>query len=129
MSTESSAFDVGMSARRHVLGDEYVDRASSTSNPIASSFQRYLAEHCWAVSWADGTLTRRDRTLITLAVIAALGREEELELHIRAARANGIADEELFALIVHVGVYSGVLNAVAAHRGLQVVLTEGKDEG
>ena len=107
----------GASVREEVLGREYVARATAPRTPAHAELQRFVTEVAWG-TWARGVLERRDRSLLTLGITAALGRMEEFELHLRGATNNGISDEELDEVILHIGVYAGVPAALAARRAL-----------
>jgi 4-carboxymuconolactone decarboxylase len=111
--TEPSLYDRGMKVRREVLGDTHVDRSIANVTPLDSRFQRWITETAWGSVWADDTLDHRTRSLITVAILAALGREE-LELHLRASARTGVTDEELAQVLMHVAVYAGVPAANAA---------------
>jgi 4-carboxymuconolactone decarboxylase len=114
-------YDEGMRVRREVLGDEHVDRATATTTPMTAPFQEYVTRAAWGSVWARDGLDRRTRSAITLAVLAALGREHELALHVRAARRNGLSDEEIGEVFLHTAVYAG---APAANRALAIALAE-----
>lgn len=105
-----------MQVRRQVLGDEYVDRALATATDFNADFQRWITETAWGGIWSRPDLDRRTRSLVTIAVLAALGREEELALHTRASRNNGVQDAEIREVLMQVGVYAGVPAANAAFR-------------
>lgn len=114
--TSDSRYETGMQVRRQVLGDEYVDRALATATDFNADFQRWITETAWGGIWSRPDLDRRTRSLVTIAVLAALGREEELALHTRASRNNGVQDAEIREVLMQVGVYAGVPAANAAFR-------------
>jgi 4-carboxymuconolactone decarboxylase len=97
-----------MRVRREVLGDEHVDRAQARQTPFDAPFQRFITEVAWGTLWARADLDRRTRSLITIAILAALGRTEELGLHLRASRNTGATAEEIREALLHVAVYAGV---------------------
>ena len=101
-------FDVGMRVRREVLGDAHVDRAAAGQTSFDEPFQRFITEVAWGSVWARDGLDRRTRSLITIALLAAAGRREELELHLRATRHTGATPEEVREALLHVAVYAGV---------------------
>jgi 4-carboxymuconolactone decarboxylase len=109
----SEAYERGMAVRRQVLGDAHVDRSLANITPLDEGFQRWITESAWGTLWANDTLDRRTRSLITIAILAALGREE-LELHLRASVGTGVTDEELAQVLMHVAIYAGVPAANAA---------------
>lgn len=100
-------YEAGMRVRRAVLGDEHVDRAIAATTDLDAAFQRHIVETVWAGLWADETLDRKTRSLITVAILAALGAEE-LELHLRASLNTGVSDAELAQALAHVATYAGV---------------------
>ena len=103
-----SRFDQGMQVRREVLGNEHVDRAMSGATSLDADFQRWITETAWGGVWARPGLDRRTRSLITVAILAALGRDNELALHLRASRNNGVEAREITEMLFHVAVYAGV---------------------
>jgi 4-carboxymuconolactone decarboxylase len=103
-----SRYDAGMKVRREVLGDEHVDRALSRQTELDADFQRFITETAWGSVWARPDLDRRTRSLITIAILAALGRTEELALHLRASRNTGVSEREIAEALLHVAVYAGV---------------------
>ena len=113
-SDASDRFDAGMRVRRAVLGDEHVDRAVANQTPFDAPFQRFITEVAWGSVWARDGLDTRTRSLITIALLAALGRREELELHLRATRNTGTTPEEIREALLHVAVYAGIPAANSA---------------
>jgi 4-carboxymuconolactone decarboxylase len=107
----------GLRTRREVLGDEHVDRAQAGTTEFTAPFQDFITRYAWGEIWNRPGLSRPQRSMITLAVLAALGREEELAMHARAARRNGLTDEQIAEVLLHVAVYAGV---PAANRGFAV---------
>jgi 4-carboxymuconolactone decarboxylase len=105
---DESLYDKGMRARREVLGDAHVDRAEAGKTAFDADFQRFITEVAWGSVWARAGLDRRTRSLITIAVLAALGRVEELGLHLRASRNTGATKEEIAEALLHVAVYAGI---------------------
>ena len=119
--------DAGMKVRREVLGDEYVDRAVDSTTPLTADFQDFITRYAWGSVWTREGLDRRTRSAITLAVLTALGREDELALHVRAARRNGLSEEEIAEVLLHTAVYAGVPAANSAFAVAKRVLAE--DDG
>jgi len=109
--------DAGMEVRREVLGDEHVDRAVAGTMPFNAAFQDFITRFAWGSVWTREGLDRRTRSAITLAVLTALGHERELALHVRAARRNGLSEEEIAEVLLHTSVYAGV---PAANRAFAV---------
>jgi 4-carboxymuconolactone decarboxylase len=112
MST-SERHEKGMRVRREVLGDEHVERAISATTPLDADFQRWITESVWGDLWANPALDRKTRSLVTIAILAALGAEE-LVLHLRASLRTGVTDDELSQVLQHVAVYAGVPAANSA---------------
>ena len=110
-------YDAGMRVRRSVLGDAHVDRASGNVSDLDRDFQTYITEYAWGGPWSRGVLDTHTRHLITLAVLTALPREHELEMHIRSTRNTGVTPEELREVFMHTAVYAGV---PVANRALQI---------
>ena len=112
--SEESRYDTGTRVRREVLGDAHVDRATAAATAFDGPFQRFITETAWGTLWAGDALDRRTRSLLTIALLAALGRREELELHLRATRNTGATPDEIREALLHVAVYAGVPAANAA---------------
>ena len=108
-----SRFDIGMKVRKEVLGSEYVERAFARSTDLDADFQRFITESAWGSVWARPDLDRRTRSLVTIAILAALDREE-LAVHLRASRNTGVDPHEIAEVLLHVAVYAGVPAANAA---------------
>lgn len=106
--------ETGMAARRRVLGDDHVDRAVASTTAFDRDFQRWITEAVWGAVWTRDVLDDRTRSLVTIAILAALGRDE-LDLHLRATRNTGVTAEEVAEVMLHVGVYAGV---PAANHGM-----------
>ncbi|MEU4041052.1 3-oxoadipate enol-lactonase [Streptomyces antibioticus] len=114
----------GMEVRRQVLGDSHVDRAQARQSPFTARFQDFIARYAWGEIWTDPTLSRRERSMITLTALVAHGHHDELALHVRAARRNGLTPEEIGAVLLQTAVYCGVPAANAAFATAQRVLEE-----
>ena len=106
-------YEQGMKVRREVLGDAHVDRAVAGTTALDARFQRWITESVWHDLWGDDGLDRRTRSLVTIAILAALGREE-LDLHLRASQNTGVTDADLDQVLRHVAVYAGAPAANAA---------------
>jgi len=116
-------FDSGMRVRRAVLGAEHVDRAMANQTAFDAPFQRFITEVAWGSLWARDGLDTRTRSLITVALLAALGRREELELHLRATRNTGATPEEIREALLHVAVYAGIPAANSAFSVARTILS------
>ena len=127
----TSRFDEGMRVRRAVLGADYVDRVMAAQTAFDAPFQRFVAEMAWGSVWARAELDLRTRSLITIALLAALGRWEQLEQHLRATRNTGATPEEIREALLHVAVYAGVLlhRDVAHQPGAKLGVGRGLDVG
>jgi 4-carboxymuconolactone decarboxylase len=108
-----SRFDIGMKVRKEVLGSEHVERAQARTTEFDADFQRFITETAWGSVWARPDLDRRTRSLVTIAILAALGREE-LALHLRASQNIGVDPHEVAEVLLHVAVYAGVPAANSA---------------
>jgi len=110
--------------RRSVLGDAYVDAQAADPNPVMAEFQEYLTATAWGVWARGGPLSTRDRSLLVLAMLAALGRMEEFKLHAGASHRAGVTPEELDELLFQIAAYCGAPAGLSAKRALQAVRAE-----
>jgi 4-carboxymuconolactone decarboxylase len=110
------AYEAGLAVRRRVLGDAHVDRALNNASPFDEDFQDLATRHAWGDIWTRPGLDHRTRSLITIAILAAAGRQEELSLHVRATRNTGATPDEVKEVLLQVAVYSGVPAANSAFR-------------
>jgi 4-carboxymuconolactone decarboxylase len=111
----------GMATRRSVLGDGHVDRAENAKTAFDADFQDFITEGAWGSIWSRPGLSRRERSLITLALLAALGHDEELAMHVRASTNTGASPDDIKEALLHVAVYAGV---PAANRAFKVAKQE-----
>ncbi|MEM7508728.1 MAG: 4-carboxymuconolactone decarboxylase [Pseudomonadota bacterium] len=116
----------GMKTRRAVLGDAHVDRAEATKTDFDTPFQDFITEGAWGSVWVREGLTRRERSLITLALLAAQGHWEEVAMHVRATASTGASPEDLREAMLHVAVYAGV---PAANKAMKVIRQTYTDMG
>jgi 4-carboxymuconolactone decarboxylase len=116
MSDGDTRYEQGMRVRREVLGDTYVDEALARVTALDADFQRYIAETAWGSVWSRPGLDRGTRSLITVAILAALGREDELALHLRATRNTGATSEQIAEALLHVAAYAGIPAANTAFK-------------
>jgi 4-carboxymuconolactone decarboxylase len=121
-------YDRGMEIRRAVLGDEHVDRAVDGTTELTAPFQDLITRYAWGSVWSREQLDRRTRSAITLAVLTTLGQERELAMHVRAARRNGLTEEEIGEVLLHTAVYAGVPSANRAYAIAQEVLRSDEPE-
>lgn len=107
-SASPSRYELGMQVRRSVLGDDHVDRASALITDIDRKFQQLITESAWGTVWASEGLTKRERSIVTIALLAALGQDEELAMHIRATVNTGATQQDICEALMHVAIYAGV---------------------
>lgn len=125
---DNKTFEQGIKIRRAVLGDSHVDRAEAQKTPFDADFQRYITETAWGSVWSRPGLDRKTRHLLTLAMLAALGKEHELALHIRATQNTGVTRDELKEVFMQVAVYAGVPAANTAFAVAKKVYAESSEK-
>jgi 4-carboxymuconolactone decarboxylase len=106
--TASERYHQGMATRRSVLGDAHVDRAQAASTEFDRPFQELITEAAWGHVWSRPELTKRERSMITIALLAALGQDEEVAMHVRATVNTGASREDIREALLHVAIYAGV---------------------
>jgi 4-carboxymuconolactone decarboxylase len=121
---ETDELRAAQAMRRRVLGDAYVDRVAPEADGAAADFQDYITSMAWGVWTRGGALTTRDRSLLVMAMTAALGRMEEFRLHAGSAARAGVTDEEVDELLFQIAAYCGAPAGVAARRNLMAVRAE-----
>jgi 4-carboxymuconolactone decarboxylase len=114
----------GMTVRRQVLGDEHVDRAVASTTPVTEPFQDFITRYAWGEVWSRPGLSRAERSIVTLAVLAALHHDNELAMHVKAALRNGLTPEQISEVLLQVAVYAGVPAANRAFAVAQRALAE-----
>jgi len=114
----------GMTVRREVLGDEHVDRAVATTTSFTEPFQDFITRYAWGEIWSRPGLSRAERSIVTLAVLAALQHENELAMHVKAALRNGLQPEQISEVLLQVAVYAGVPAGNRAFAVAQRALSE-----
>ena len=107
----SDRFDTGMKTRREVLGDAHVDRAEANKTDFDLAFQTLITEGAWGTVWSSDGISRRERSMITLALLAATGNFEEIPMHIRATARTGASKRDVLEAFQHVAIYAGVPRA------------------
>jgi 4-carboxymuconolactone decarboxylase len=107
----SDRYKTGMSTRRSVLGDVHVERAEASKSAFDEPFQTMITEGAWGTLWADDTISKRERSMLTLALLAATGNFEEIPMHVRATANTGATPQEVLQAFMHVAVYAGVPKA------------------
>jgi 4-carboxymuconolactone decarboxylase len=118
------SYEEGMRVRREVLGDEHVDAAVARSTDFTRDFQDLITRYAWGEIWARPGLDRKTRSCMTLIALVALGRHEELAMHVRAALRNGLTPDEIKEVLLHSAIYCGVPAANSAFAIAQNVLDE-----
>lgn len=107
----SERYDKGMQVRRHVLGDTHVDRAEAAKTSFDEPFQQLITEGAWGTVWASDAISLRERSMLTLALLAATGNFEEIPMHIRATARTGASKQDVLEAFQHVAIYAGVPRA------------------
>lgn len=125
---DDERYEHGMKIRRAVLGDEHVNKAELNKTDFDSDFQRFITETAWGNVWARPGLERKTRHLLTIAMLAALGNEHELAMHLRATQNTGVTPDELKEVFLQVAVYAGVPAANTAFRIAKQIVTDIQEE-
>jgi 4-carboxymuconolactone decarboxylase len=121
---EKERYEAGMQVRRAVLGDAHVDRAQANRTPFTGDFQDLITRYAWGEIWTRPGLPRHTRSLMTICMMIALNREEELKLHLRAASNNGVTRDEIREALLQTAIYCGVPAANSAFALAQKVFAE-----
>jgi 4-carboxymuconolactone decarboxylase len=121
---ERKRYEAGLKVRRAVLGDAYVDRTLAKRNGFNGAFQDLITRYAWGEIWSRPGLPRQTRSLITVAMLVALNREDELRMHLHAALKNGVSQEEIRETLLQAAIYCGVPAANSAFRIAQEVFGE-----
>jgi len=125
---DSRRFEQGMAVRREVLGDAHVDRTMDNRTPYNEPFQEFITRYAWGEIWSRPGLPRRTRSLITLAMMVALNREEEFKLHVQAAFNNGVTKTEIQEVLLQTAIYCGLPAANNAFHWAEQVFTAMESE-
>jgi 4-carboxymuconolactone decarboxylase len=118
---ETQRFTQGMATRRAVLGNEHVDGATARKTAFDDDFQTFITEGAWGSVWSRPGLSKRERSMLTIALLAALGHDEEVAMHVRATANTGASAEDIKETLLHVAVYAGV---PAANRAFKIAREE-----
>ena len=121
---DQKTYDTGMTKRRKVLGDTYVDKAMAGIDDFNRDFQRIVTQYCWGEAWGDDTLTPRERSILNLGMIAALGKMEEFQTHVRGALTNGLTPNEVRAVLTQIAIYCGIPVGVDCFRVAKPIVAE-----
>ena len=125
---EKDRADTGMQMRRSVLGDAHVDRAQVATTDLDAEFQDLITRYAWGEIWTRPGLPRHTRSLLTIGLMVALNRGEELRMHLRAAANNGVSSDEIREVLMHCAIYCGVPAANAAFHAAKEILNDGEEK-
>jgi 4-carboxymuconolactone decarboxylase len=117
-------FEKGLAVRKAVLGKEYVEKSLAGADEFTRPMQELVTKYCWGEVWGNGNLSRRDRSLLNIAMISILNRPHELKLHVKGALTNGVTRDEIREVILQVAIYAGVPAGVDATRIAKEALAE-----
>ncbi|WP_136684139.1 4-carboxymuconolactone decarboxylase [Falsirhodobacter xinxiangensis] len=120
----SEIYETGMATRRRVLGDAHVDRAEAAKSDLDAPFQTLITEAAWGHVWSRDTITPRERSMLTIALLAGLGNDHELAMHVRATRNTGASADDIMEALLHVAIYAGVPRANHAIKIAKQTLAE-----
>ena len=130
MSEKTKRYEQGMATRRKVLGDAHVNRAEAAKTAFDEPYQDLITEAAWGHVWSRNTITKRERSMITLALLAALGNYEEVAMHTRATANTGATRDDIMEAMLHVAIYAGVPRANHAIKIVKETLDEmNKEQG
>jgi 4-carboxymuconolactone decarboxylase len=127
--TEQERIEKGKEIRRKVLGAAHVDRPGPTPTKLQRAFQEFTTEHCWGNVWVRPGLDHKTRSMLNLAMLSALARWHEFEIHVRGALNNGVSEDEIVEILLQAGVYAGVPIASEAFRTADRVIAEYRSRG
>jgi 4-carboxymuconolactone decarboxylase len=125
---DKELYDAGMALRRKVVGAEYVDKSMAAADDLTQDFQDLVTEYCWGAVWTRKGLCHRDRSLLNLGMLTALGKPNELKLHLRGALTNGVTREEIREVFLQTAIYCGVPAALEAFCVARDVFAEIDDK-
>lgn len=124
----SDQYERGLKCRKEVLGDAYVEASLNKADDFNRDFQEMVTEYCWGGTWGRGVLSKRDRSILNLGMLAGLGKSHEFKLHFKGAITNGLSMEDLREILIQIGVYCGIPAGIEAYRLAREVLeAEGID--
>lgn len=126
--TRNDRYVQGLVTRRSVLGDAHVDRAQSSRTDFDEPFQELITEAAWGNVWSRPQWTKRERSMVTIALLAALGQDEEVAMHIRATANTGATEDDVREALLHVAIYAGVPAANHAFKIAKAIYTEMREE-
>jgi 4-carboxymuconolactone decarboxylase len=120
----SDSYEKGLEIRKAVLGSDYVEKSLAGADDFSRPLQRLVTQYCWGEVWGRETLSRRDRSLINLAMLSCLNRPHELKLHVKGALTNGVTRDEIREVLLQVAIYCGVPAGVDSNRIAREALAE-----
>lgn len=121
---DQKTYETGLKIRSEVLGKEYVENSMKSADEFNKPFQEFVTEYCWGAGWGRPGLSRKERSMLNLAMIAILNRNHELKLHIRGALTNGLTKDQIREIFMQVAIYAGVPAGVDAFRQAREVFAE-----
>jgi 4-carboxymuconolactone decarboxylase len=121
---DKETLETGLRIRAEVLGDEYVQNSMKNADDFNRPFQEFVSEYCWGAGWGRPGLSKKERSMLNLAMIAILNRPHELKLHIRGALTNGLTKYQIREIFIHMSIYAGVPAGVDAFRQAREVFAE-----
>ena len=121
---DQNTYDKGREIRAAVLGQWYVDAATADADDFNKPFQEFVTEYCWGAGWGRPGLSRKERSMLNLAMISILNRPHELKLHIRGALTNGLTKDQIREIFIHMSIYAGIPAGVDAFRQAREVFAE-----
>lgn len=122
--SKSEHFDTGLEIRKAVVGAEYVEKSMAGADDFNRDFQELVTSYCWGAVWGREGLTRRERSLLNIAMLAALPRPHELKLHTKGALRNGVTTDEIREVLMQVAIYAGVPTGVDGFRVAREAINE-----
>ncbi len=128
MADVSDRFKQGMATRRKVLGERYVDAAVANTDAFTEDFQTLITESAWGTVWSGDRISKRERSMLTIALLAALGHHDEVAMHVRATRNTGASMDDIKEVLLHVAIYAGVPAANHAFKIAKAVYAEMENE-
>lgn len=125
--TRQELAEAGLKVRREVLGEEYVNKAIKNTTDFNQALQELVNEYCWGAVWGREGLTRKERSLINLGMLTALGRQHEVAIHVRGALNNGVTEQQISEVLLQAAIYCGVPAAIDSYRtAAQTIAEHGK---
>ena len=121
---DQKTYETGLKIRSEVLGKEYVENSMKSADDFNKPFQEFVTEYCWGAGWGRPGLSRKERSMLNLAMISILNRPHELKLHIRGALTNGLTKDQIREIFMQVAIYAGVPAGVDAFRQAREVFAE-----